>query len=50
MGKRWVTLSRLVEKMKEFKYLGVMFTSERKMECEIDMQLGATSAVLRSLY
>lgn len=48
IGKRWVTLCRLVED--ELKYLGVLFTSDRKMEREIDRQIGATSAVLHSLY
>ncbi|KAI3354703.1 hypothetical protein L3Q82_019196 [Scortum barcoo] len=33
---------------KEFKYLGVLFTSEGKMEREIDRWIGAVSAVMRS--
>ncbi|KAI3372975.1 hypothetical protein L3Q82_023414 [Scortum barcoo] len=35
---------------KEFKYLGVLFTSEGKMEREIDRRIGAASAVMRSVY
>ncbi|KAI3377068.1 hypothetical protein L3Q82_000278 [Scortum barcoo] len=34
----------------EFKYLGVLFTSEGKMEREIDRRIGAASAVMRSVY
>ncbi|KAI3373073.1 hypothetical protein L3Q82_006342 [Scortum barcoo] len=33
----------------EFKYLGVLFTSEGKMEREMDRRIGAASAVLRTL-
>ncbi|XDV39599.1 hypothetical protein PO909_008816 [Leuciscus waleckii] len=36
--------------VEEFKYLGVLFTSEGRMEREIDRQIGAASAVMRSLY
>ncbi|KAI3374986.1 hypothetical protein L3Q82_021513 [Scortum barcoo] len=32
------------------KYLGVLFTSEGKMEREIDKRIGAASAVMRSVY
>jgi len=35
---------------KEFKYLGVLFTSEGKMEREIDRQIGAAAAVKQALY
>ncbi|KAI3363611.1 hypothetical protein L3Q82_001243 [Scortum barcoo] len=31
-------------------YLGVLFTSEGKMEREIDRRIGAESAVMRSVY
>ncbi len=34
----------------EFKYLGVLFTSEGRMEREIDRRIGAASAVMRSMY
>ncbi len=34
----------------EFKYLGVLFTSEGRMEREIDRRIGAASAVVRSMY
>ncbi|KAI3355076.1 hypothetical protein L3Q82_017954 [Scortum barcoo] len=36
--------------VEEFKYLGVLFTSEGKMEREIDRRIGAASAVMRSVY
>ena len=36
--------------MKEFKYLGVLFTRETKMEREADRRIGAASAVMRALY
>ncbi|KAF7650109.1 hypothetical protein LDENG_00131220, partial [Lucifuga dentata] len=36
--------------MEKFKYLGVLFTSEGRMECEIDRWIGAASKVLRMLY
>ena len=36
--------------VEEFKYLGVLFTSEGRMEREIDRWIGAASAVMRSLY
>ena len=35
--------------VEEFKYLGVLFTSEGKMEREIDRRIGAASAVMRAL-
>ncbi|KAF7642469.1 hypothetical protein LDENG_00257460 [Lucifuga dentata] len=34
----------------EFKYLGVLFTSEGRMEREIDRRIGAASKVLQMLY
>ncbi|KAI3366771.1 hypothetical protein L3Q82_009436, partial [Scortum barcoo] len=37
----------VLPQMEEFKYLGVLFTSEGKMECEIDRQIGAASAVMQ---
>ena len=36
--------------VEEFRYLGVLFTSEGRMEREIDRRIGAASAVMRSLY
>ena len=36
--------------MEEFKYLGVLFTSEGRMEREIDRRIGAAFAVMRSMY
>ncbi|KAJ0019143.1 hypothetical protein NQD34_006712 [Periophthalmus magnuspinnatus] len=36
--------------VKEFKYLGVLFRSEGRMEREIDRCIGAASAVMWSLY
>ena len=34
----------------EFKYLGVLFTSEGRIERETDRRIGAAAAVMRSLY
>jgi len=34
----------------EFKYLGILFTSEGKMEREIDRRIGAAAAVKQALY
>ncbi len=36
--------------VKEFKYLGVLFTSEGRMVREIDRRIGVASAVMRSIY
>ncbi len=36
--------------VEEFKYLGVLFMSEGRMEREIERQIGAASAVMRSMY
>ena len=36
--------------VKEFKYLGVLFTSEGRTEKEISRRIGAAGAVLQSLY
>ncbi|KAK0147518.1 hypothetical protein N1851_012990 [Merluccius polli] len=35
---------------KEFKYLGVLFTSEGKIEREMERWIGAVSAVMQALY
>ncbi|TWW73526.1 hypothetical protein D4764_15G0009200 [Takifugu flavidus] len=40
----------LLPQVEEFKYLGVLFTSEGKMEQEIDRRIGAVSAVMRTLH
>ncbi|XP_061676240.1 forkhead box protein J2 isoform X3 [Syngnathoides biaculeatus] len=40
----------ILPQVEEFKYLGVLFTSERRMEREIDRLIGAAFAVMRSLY
>ena len=36
--------------MEEFKYLGVLFTSEGRMEREVDRRIDAASAVMRALH
>ncbi|KAK3539573.1 hypothetical protein QTP70_010272 [Hemibagrus guttatus] len=36
--------------VEEFKYLGVLFTSEGSMDREIDRRIGAAAAVMRSVY
>ncbi|KAI3357939.1 hypothetical protein L3Q82_016326 [Scortum barcoo] len=46
---RWVG-GEVLPQVEEFKYLGVLFTSEGKMEREIDRRIGAASAVMRSVY
>ena len=38
------------ERAAEFKYLGVLFTSEGKREREIDRRMGAASALTQALY
>ncbi|KAK3528617.1 hypothetical protein QTP70_006030 [Hemibagrus guttatus] len=40
----------LLPQVEEFKYLGVLFTSEGRMDCEIDRRIGAAAAVMRSMY
>ncbi|KAI3354070.1 hypothetical protein L3Q82_018470 [Scortum barcoo] len=41
----------VLPQVEEFKYLGVLFTSEGKIEREIDRRIGAaSSAVMRSVY
>jgi len=42
--------NELLPQGKEFKYLGVLFTSEGKMEREMDRRIGAASSVMRALY
>ncbi|KAK3542298.1 hypothetical protein QTP86_021960, partial [Hemibagrus guttatus] len=40
----------VLPQVEEFKYLGVLFTSERRMDREIDRWIGAAAAVMRSMY
>ncbi|KAI3375063.1 hypothetical protein L3Q82_021584, partial [Scortum barcoo] len=40
----------VLPQMVEFKYLGVLFTSEGKMEREIDRRIGGASTVMQSVY
>ena len=44
----WVG-NEILPQVEEFKYLGVLFTSEGRMEREIDGRIGGASAVLRAL-
>ncbi|TWW73389.1 hypothetical protein D4764_15G0007830 [Takifugu flavidus] len=39
----------VLPQVEEFKYLGMLFTSEGRMEREIDRRIGAASAVMRAL-
>ncbi|KAK3519654.1 hypothetical protein QTP86_015888 [Hemibagrus guttatus] len=40
----------VLPQVEEFKYLRVLFTSEGKMDREIDRRIGAAAAVMRSMY
>ncbi|KAK3537553.1 hypothetical protein QTP70_013786 [Hemibagrus guttatus] len=40
----------LLPQVEEFKYLGFLFMSEGRMDCEIDRWIGAAAAVMRSMY
>ncbi|KAK3568156.1 hypothetical protein QTP86_032700 [Hemibagrus guttatus] len=40
----------VLPQVEEFKYLRVLFTSEGRMEREIDRRIGAAAAVMRSMY
>ncbi|KAK3514284.1 hypothetical protein QTP70_012901 [Hemibagrus guttatus] len=40
----------VLPQVEEFKYLGVLFTSEGRMDREIDRRIGAASAVMWSMY
>ena len=40
----------ILPQVEEFKYLGVLFTSEGRLEREIDRQIGATSVVMQTLH
>ncbi len=45
----WVG-DEILPQVEEFKYLGVLFTSEGRMEREIDRWVGAASAVMWTLH
>ncbi|KAK3509359.1 hypothetical protein QTP70_030004 [Hemibagrus guttatus] len=40
----------VLPQVEEFKYLGVLFMSEGRMDHEIDRRIGAAAAVMRSMY
>ncbi|KAK3518104.1 hypothetical protein QTP70_033329 [Hemibagrus guttatus] len=40
----------VLPQVEDFKYLGVLFTSEGRMDREIDRWIGAAAAVMRSMY
>ncbi|KAK3548671.1 hypothetical protein QTP70_016417, partial [Hemibagrus guttatus] len=40
----------VLPQVEEFKYLGVLFTSEGRMDREIDRRIGAAAAEMRSMY
>ncbi|KAK3527289.1 hypothetical protein QTP86_018597 [Hemibagrus guttatus] len=40
----------VLPQVEEFKYLGVLFTSEGRMDREIDRRIGAAAAVMQSMY
>ncbi|KAK3510343.1 hypothetical protein QTP70_004929 [Hemibagrus guttatus] len=40
----------VLPQVEEFKYLRVLFTSEGRMDREIDRRIGAAAAVMRSMY
>ncbi|KAK3508878.1 hypothetical protein QTP70_012511 [Hemibagrus guttatus] len=40
----------VLPQVEEFKYLGVLFTSEGRMDREIDRWIGAAAAVMQSMY
>ena len=48
--KRGTTTPEILPQVEEFKYLGVLFTSEGRMDREIDRRIGAASAVMRTLH
>ena len=54
LSRKWVDCplrvgNEIFPQVEEFKYLGVLFTSEGRME-QIDRQIGAVSAVMRGLH
>ncbi|KAK3524816.1 hypothetical protein QTP86_007596 [Hemibagrus guttatus] len=40
----------VLPQVEEFKYLGVLFTSEGRMDREIDRRIGAAAAIMQSMY
>ncbi|KAK3538885.1 hypothetical protein QTP86_018754 [Hemibagrus guttatus] len=40
----------VLPQVEEFKYLGILFTNEGRMDREIDRRIGAAAAVMRSMY
>ncbi|KAK3565371.1 hypothetical protein QTP86_007107 [Hemibagrus guttatus] len=40
----------VLSQVEQFKYLGVLFTSEGRMDREIDRRIGTAAAVMRSMY
>ncbi|KAK3541593.1 hypothetical protein QTP86_033092 [Hemibagrus guttatus] len=49
-GMRQEVGGEVLPQVEEFKYLGVLFTSEGRMDREIDKRIGAAAAVMRSMY
>ncbi|KAK3565056.1 hypothetical protein QTP86_032481, partial [Hemibagrus guttatus] len=43
-------VGEVLSQVAEFKYLGVFFTSEGRMDCEIDRRIAAAAAVMWSMY
>ncbi|KAK3542555.1 hypothetical protein QTP86_029613, partial [Hemibagrus guttatus] len=43
-------VGEVLPQVEEFKYLGVLFTSEGSMDREIDRRIGAAAAVMQSMY
>ena len=39
-----------LDQVEKFKYLGVEFSNEERLDCEIDRRIGSASEILRSLY
>ncbi|KAK0132400.1 Craniofacial development protein 2 [Merluccius polli] len=50
LGGRAPGVDEILPQVEEFKYLGVFFTSEGRMEREIDRRIGAASAVMRTVH
>ena len=42
--------NEVLPQVEEFKYLGILFTSDGRREREIDRRIGAASAVVRTLH
>lgn len=40
----------LLLQAREFKYLGVLYTSDRRMECKMDRRFVEVSVVMQALY